>query len=850
MCAVARAERLMIPAARMQAAVAQAMEPLESRLLFAAGELDLTFGGTGQVTTDFLSRNDFAQAVAVQADNKVLLAGWVVTGTGRGNDIAVARFNADGTPDASFGTSGKVMTDLGSMIDTAYAVAVQPDGRIVVAGNTRGTGAGQNFAVIRYNPDGSLDESFGTGGIARTDLGYLATDQATAMALTPNGGIVLVGSTIIAGNQQFAAVRYTSSGQLDGSFGDGDGIVVHAFTNGAGQAKAITMRPDGTMILAGALYDFSTIGSDFAAVRLFADGTLDESFGAAGWATVSMGGVTESAGAVVVQETGHIVLVGEFTLNDRQDVALARLTASGQIDPSFGGTGTGYVVTDFADGIDWATGAVLQADGKIVIAGNGTVDGLYQMAVARYTVSGTPDAGFAGGAGTLTVAFDGATQSFAEGGIALDSHSRLIVGGHVARGTSFDMAVMRLGNALNVAPAAQAGGPYLVHEDGSVVLSGAGSNDADGSIALYEWDFDYDGSSFDVDAAGVAPTYSAAGLTGPATRIVALRVTDDQGAASIATAMITINATPIANTGGPYTAVAGASVQLSGAASSDADGSIVAYEWDLNYDGTFGIDATGATIPFAAPHDAGGTTRTIALRVTDNFGATSIATATITIALPQAPGTAMLVDDPSAPSRKMLSVIGTSGSDAVRFKEKKGSVEVRLRNKKLGEFSGMTRIVVDGGAGDDAIDAMKLSIPVVLFGGAGDDYLVGGDGDDVLVGGAGDDVISGSFGNDVIVGGAGRDRLFSFMGNDLVVAGSLSFEEDPSAMTAVLSEWSRADSTLAQRVANLTDGGGNNGLVNLGGDNVVDDNDRDSMFGTVGADWLINGAGDRVQRIR
>lgn len=881
MCVAAKRKCSLTPAARIGAAVAQAaagaglsagaglcrVEPLESRVLFAAGDLDATFGGTGTVTLDFFSRNDFGQTVAVQSDDKVLIAGWVATGvSSRGNDVAVARFNADGTLDTTFGGgTGKVTTHLGSTNDTAYALAVQSDGRVVVAGNTRGAGTGQDFAVVRYNADGSLDDSFGAGGIVRTDLGGLATDQATAMTLTHDGRIVVVGSTVIAGNQQFAAVRYTTAGQLDATFGEGDGIVVHPFTNGAGQAKAVTARLDGTIILAGALYDFGTIGSDFAAVRLFADGTLDASFGAAGWATVSMGGVIESAGAVVVQDSGHIVLVGEFSLDGEQDVALARLTAGGQIDPSFGGDGSGYVVTDFADGIDWATGAVLQTDGKIVVAGNGTVNGFYQMAVARFNPNGTPDTSFAGGKGTLTVPFDGATESFANGGIALDGQDRLIVGGHVARAAAFDMAVMRLGNALNLSPAAHAGGAYAVNPGVSVVLSGAGSTDADGSIVSYEWDFDYDGSSFDTDATGIAPTFSAVGLSAPAVRTVALRVTDNHGAAHVATATLTLNAAPIAHAGGAYLVDAGGSVILDGTGSSDVDGSIVSHEWDFDYDGSsFSVDATGAAPTFIAPDNAGGTLRTVALRCTDNFGATSVTTTAVSInPLPPPPpppplplppvqgaGTVLLVDDPSAPGRKMLSVKGTAGSDVIRLKEKKGLVEVRFGNKKLGAFSGITRVVVDAGAGSDVIDARGMNFPVALFGGAGDDYLVGGRGNDILAGGAGDDLLSGSFGNDLMVGGAGRDTLFSFLGNDLVVAGSLMFEDDLISMSAVLSEWSHTNCTLAQRVTHLTDGGGRNGAVKLGGGNVIDDNDRDWLFGTVGADWLLNGAGDRVQRIR
>ena len=172
-------------------------------------------------------------------------------------------------------------------------------------------------------------------------------------------------------------------------------------------------------------------------------------------------------------------------------------------------------------------------------------------------------------------------------------------------------------------------------------------------------------------------------------RTVALRVTDDRGATHLVTTTVTINAAPTARSGGPYTVTAGQSVQVNGGSSTDLDGSIVTYQWDFNYNGvSFDVDASGATATFTAPAGAGGTTRTIALRVIDNNGAVSVATAavTITAVLPppgptQGPGTAVLVNDPDAPGKKMLSVLGTAGADTIRLKQdKKGNVEVRLGN--------------------------------------------------------------------------------------------------------------------------------------------------------------------------
>ena len=341
------------PAAdRMRIAVAQAVEPLESRVLFAAGDLDLSFNGTGKVTLDYFNRNDFGNAVAVQSDNKVLVAGTAVTGTATGTDVAVARFNVDGTLDTSFGTGGFVVTHLGGTGDSAFALAVQSDGRVVLAGGARAGATSTDFALVRYNVDGTLDSSFGTGGIVRTDFGAGANDVATSLKLLGDGRIVVGGWTTVFADQAFAAARYTSSGALDTTFGGGDGMVIAAYANGTGQAKALAMLGDGSIILAGTLMDYSGFGNDFAAIKLLSDGTLDTAFGSNGWAIVNLGGESEAANGVVVADSGHIVLVGESTSTEAQDVGLARLTSDGQLDETFGGGGTGFVLTDFAGGID------------------------------------------------------------------------------------------------------------------------------------------------------------------------------------------------------------------------------------------------------------------------------------------------------------------------------------------------------------------------------------------------------------------------------------------------------------------------------------------------------------------
>ncbi|MGB7156510.1 MAG: PKD domain-containing protein, partial [Tepidisphaeraceae bacterium] len=445
----------------------------------------------------------------------------------------------------------------------------------------------------------------------------------------------------------------------------------------------------------------------------------------------------------------------------QQDVGLARLSSDGQLDDTFA-DGAGFVLKDFAGGIDWGSAMRVQSDGRIVVAGSALVDGLSQFAVARFLADGTPDDSFGTGGATM-VPFAG--ESFGKA-LALDGQARAVIAGNVVNaGGGFDVAVVRLeGSPLNQAPTGDAGGAYTVVAGASVQLSAAGSVDVDGSIDSYEWDFNYDGSSFDVDGSGATPMFSAAGMTGPSVRTIALRVTDNHGATHVVTTTITITAKP--------------------------------------------------TPPPTTP----------------------------------TPGTAVLVDDPANPGKKMLVVTGTTRSETIRIKNgRRGTIEVRLGGNKLGTFSGATRVIVNGGDGNDVIDASGLNVPVALFGGAGNDLLVGGDVSDILSGGAGNDHLFGGRGNDLIVGGAGKDDLHSWRGNDVLVGGSLAVENDLASMHALLSEWTRTDRTLSQRIASLLNGGGKNGSTKL---TALDDNARDTLTGSVSADWLLTGADDRVMRLR
>jgi len=324
----------------------------------ADGRLDPTFGDDGRVRTNFAPGADTATAVAIQPDGKVVAAGFA----GDRARFAVARYNRNGTLDRTFGGDGKVTTDVTPGEDTATAMAIQPDGRIVAAGSADNLG---RFALARFDPDGSLDPGFGDNGIVTHDLtrGYL--DVASAVAIQPDGRIVAAGS---AGGRQsdmgrFTVVRYDPDGSLDLTFSD-NGRVSGEF---ASHAYGVALQADGKIVAAGLANLPNCDCTGFALARYTPDGALDTTFGSRGKAiTTFTAGDLAQANAVAIQPDGRIVAAGSADFLDGT-FALSRYTPDGALDPSFGGDGR--VTTNLTRAVDSANAVVIQPDGMIVAAG-------------------------------------------------------------------------------------------------------------------------------------------------------------------------------------------------------------------------------------------------------------------------------------------------------------------------------------------------------------------------------------------------------------------------------------------------------------------------------------------------
>jgi uncharacterized delta-60 repeat protein len=381
--------------------------PLHNRVQAAAGDLDPTFGVGGIVVTEFFGGLDQAAAVLIQPDGRIIAVGSVDVGMPNAN-FGLARYNTDGSLDASFGGGGKVVTDFFGSIDFAFDAVLQPDGKIVVAGQTSSETTGLDFALARYNSDGSLDASFGRGGKVTTDF-FGDFDEGFSVALQPDGKIIVAGIVTNGSseNTDFGLARYNSDGSLDTSFGNG-GKVTTDFFGSLDQAFAVAVQPDGKIVLAGGAVNNSRFLTIFALARYNADGSLDATFGSGGRVTTSIGTLSE-AFDIVIQPDAKIIAAGGAVVGDGSlgnDFALARYNVNGSLDTSFG---TGGVVTlDIGGRNDQARGVVLQQNGKIVAAGGAIVHNRpdLDIALARFNSNGSVDTSF-GTNGKVTTDFVG-----------------------------------------------------------------------------------------------------------------------------------------------------------------------------------------------------------------------------------------------------------------------------------------------------------------------------------------------------------------------------------------------------------------------------------------------------------
>lgn len=396
------------------------------------GSLDATFGTNGIVTTSFGSQSAFGQSIAVQSDGKIVMAGGLFSG------FALVRYLDDGTLDYSFGVGGEVVTAFGSSSDYPWSVAVQMDGKILVAGQTTNSELYTEFALARYNENGSLDNSFGLGGIVTTNFGTNAV--GTSLAIQEDGKIIVTGCANSSSPQSiFALARYNMDGILDSEFGIG-GQVTTPF-GGNDLSYSVAIQSDGKILVAGASW-MTSIGFGFALGRYNTDGSLDNSFGVGGKVSTTFGTIESRGWSVAIQADGKIIVVGDVWNGSGRDFGVARYNTDGSIDNSFGMDGK--VITSFGPGSSTPHSVLIQADGKILACGDD--DSVFVM--ARYNTDGALDNSFGiSGKVTTVMSMGGSGQS-----ATIQPDGKIIIAGSGSSGQFFFSAfvVARYLSGLNL----------------------------------------------------------------------------------------------------------------------------------------------------------------------------------------------------------------------------------------------------------------------------------------------------------------------------------------------------------------------------------------------------------------
>lgn len=356
------------------------------------GTLDPTFGNGGKVVTTIANVNEIATSLLLQPDGKIIIAGSIALPSSVDTSFAILRYNSDGSLDTTFGNGGIVATNIGDDHDSIGAIALQPDGKIIAAGNeafSRPPGEQRNSDIVlaRYNSNGTLDSSFGNNGFVTSDFGpfpnYFA-DDATAVLLQPDGKIIVAGDSDGSGYFDFLVARYNDNGSLDSTFGNGGFTktdVGNGYEDGASDA---VLQPDGKIVLAGAALP-NSYDLDFALVRYLPNGSPDPSFGNGGVVVFGLDNLhDEELTAIVLESDGRLVALGDSNNSGRSGFLLLRFFTDGSLDPDFGAGG--IVRTPFGGNDTQTTSLALQGN-KVVAAGFTPLYNTSDFALARYTLT-------------------------------------------------------------------------------------------------------------------------------------------------------------------------------------------------------------------------------------------------------------------------------------------------------------------------------------------------------------------------------------------------------------------------------------------------------------------------------
>ncbi|TAL47629.1 MAG: hypothetical protein EPN89_08335 [Methylovulum sp.] len=702
------------------------------------GSLDTGFDGDGKITTSFGSdADDYGNSVTVQADGKILVAG--TSSLGSISDIALVRYNNDGSLDTRFNGDGKVTTDFGSSFDYGNSVTVQADGKILVAGNTALLLGISDFALVRYNSDGSLDTRFNGDGKVTTGFGS-ADSFGYSVTVQANGKILVAGTSVTGSSLGFALVRYNSDGSLDTGF-DGDGKVTTDFGPAYDTGNSVTVQADGKILVAG----ISLNGSDhdFAVARYHSDGSLDTGFDDDGKITTDFGSSNDTGYSVTVQADAKILVAG----NSNDDFALARYNADGSLDTGF--DGDGKVITDFGSFNDTGHSVTVQADGKILVAGSSHDD----FALVRYNPDGSLDNTFKAVSTLNGIAY------YTEKGVSsvLDSTVR-IYDAEMQSSSHYlgaSITLVRHGGASNEDVFS---GKELLNISGSdAVLSGIAIGTVSNNNGVLKITFNANATQARVNTALSSLAYSNNSDNPPASVKIDWTFNDGNTGAQ--------------GTGGALKASGSTTVTIT----SVNDVPVLTIPAAISYVDTAFDDEFPTVTGILTASDVDSNTLTYGIAGGKDNGDGTVSQRSVygTLTLTQATGAYSFMPNNAAieplqtelTKRFTVTVSDGSLSDSQALLvniTQNGSTE-SVGNDTLVGTAGND--VIRGLAGDDMLQGATGKDS--LYGGVGNDTLYGDDGDDALYGRDGDDTLIGGKGDDLLRGGAGSN---TFIFNSVLTA--------------------------------------------------------------------------------
>lgn len=646
------------------------------------GDLDPTFDFDGRVTTDFRNGGfDSATALAIGGDGKIVAVGSTFTSGGTPpQPVAIARYNPDGSLDGTFGVGGRVTTDFGSTVGL-YDVAIQTDHKIVAVGliALSPSTLGQKFFVARYNTDGTLDASLDGDGSVITSLPL--SNQFTSVVIQPDGKIVAAGYVGQAPLFNVAVVRYLPNGALDTTF-DVDGIVVTDFPGGHEVGMEVALQPDGNIVVLADRFNTSTFKNEFAVVRYRADGSLDPTFDGDGMVMTPVGSGTNLPKSLAIQPDGKIVAAGAArnATTSNFDIALVRYNPDGTLDNTF--SGDGKVVSTFLNQFSsqresLANGVVIQTDGKIMVGGLivSEAGSTHDFALVRYKADGQLDPTFGQG-GVVSTDFSTGVNPNEEGaeGIALQADGKPVLVGTTylpSNSNLRDFALARYDGISvleNQSPVANAGQDQSVDELAPVTLDGSGSSDPDDDPLTYQWT-QVAGTAVSLNLSDpVHPTFTAPSVpVGGETLTFQLVVNDGTLSSDPDTVNITVknvNHPPVADAGDDQTVQEGSPVTLDGSASFDVDNETLIYNWAQTAGPSVTLSDPSIAQPFfTAPQvGPGGETLTFNLAVSDGID-TAVDSVHVIVENVNHPPLANAGSDQSISEESPVILDGTGSSD-------------------------------------------------------------------------------------------------------------------------------------------------------------------------------------------